>query len=732
MDELAAAAARRRWVQWEEVVVSNDRGRRLVHYYLRGAAAGGGGGGEARELAVVGRERSPRHMSYVVQGRFLRSLAAAGVGGGAPRKWRSRREVVDWLSSLVSGCNYGSSSMSNRFNGNPYDDIEFTDVAASKDVSHTSSVRNNSKEFTWLGPAWLCEKRWKHYRSFCRKGITISVHNFVYILSEEKKRLIAQVEDLYEDTNSTNVVMVRWFDKVDEVGVELPPDVGDREIFFSPGLQDLSVECIDGLAAVLSAQHFEKFQSSPKHSYWQPYICRRQIDEDGVKPFDVTQLQGYWSQEVRFKVTKGASSSDGAQKRKRDAFSETDPQQCVPSAAFGSDSPKNDLEHKTQKQLYPGSRAEVLSQDSGIRGCWFRCSVLKRRGDKIKVRYEDLQDADETGNLEEWVLLTRIAKPDQLGIRIPERPMVRPHHVHSKDPCSFDAGSIVDAWWNGGWWEGIVLQQGNDRRLQVYFPGEKQIADFCEDDLRHSREWAGGKWNSLGERKDITHLLPPTSVHEEGGLLSKPVSQEGNPSSKLESDKRCDDKSLGTKISHDQKHQKRVLADLTNALKFDNLKWRPRKRSRRSGSKRQSDTSSGSGSSSQGDMEESSPCGSFAVLNSAPDEETTLLYGFARFFSGELEADDRSSRAAAKWTAGFYCMTVRMSIDCNGCYQRIRRALLQMQDLDSHLIDRKQQRVSVCGAFVPQDVAIKLRKKTNRRVEILEIKEIDAGDGHRL
>jgi hypothetical protein len=112
MDDAAAA---RRWVQWEEVVVSNDRGRRLVHYYLRGEP--GAGGREERELAVVGRERSPRHMSYAVQGRFLRSLAAAGDGSaapspsrspaaaaeGAPRKWRSRREVVDWLSSLVSG-----------------------------------------------------------------------------------------------------------------------------------------------------------------------------------------------------------------------------------------------------------------------------------------------------------------------------------------------------------------------------------------------------------------------------------------------------------------------------------------------------------------------------------------------------------------------------------------------------------------------------------------------------
>ncbi|KAL6838282.1 hypothetical protein ACP4OV_031881 [Aristida adscensionis] len=58
------------------------------------------------------------------------------------------------------------------------------------------------------------------------------------------------------------------------------------------------------------------------------------------------------------------------------------------------------------------------------------------------------------------------------------------------------------------------------------------------------------------------------------------------------------------------------------------------------------------------------------------------------------------------------------------------------EDLESHLIERKQQRVSVCGAFVPQDVAIKLRKRTNRRVEILEIKEVDApaaagGSGHR-
>lgn len=50
-------------------------------------------------------------------------------------------------------------------------------------------------------------------------------------------------------------------------------------------------------------------------------------------------------------------------------------------------------------------------------------------------------------------------------------------------------------------------------------------------------------------------------------------------------------------------------------------------------------------------------------------------------------------------------------------------ALAWFAELESHLIDRKHGRVSVFGAFSPQDVAIKIRKRTNRRVEILEVRE---------
>lgn len=100
-----------------------------------------------------------------------------------------------------------------------------------------------------------------------------------------------------------------------------------------------------------------------------------------------------------------------------------------------------------------------------------------------------------------------------------------------------------------------------------------------------------------------------------------------------------------------------------------------------------------------------------------------------------------------------YCMVMRINIDCNGCYRKVRRALVSMKgeifmttqicqeliywrfydidlymfffiiELEKHLIEKNQSLVSVFGRFIPQEVAIKIRKQTNRRVEILDIEE---------
>lgn len=75
-------------------------------------------------------------------------------------------------------------------------------------------------------------------------------------------------------------------------------------------------------------------------------------------------------------------------------------------------------------------------------------------------------------------MITRIAKPDQLGIRFLGRPMIRPQHVEESKALCFDAGAIVDAWWHGGWWEGIVLGHGGSGRLKVYFPGNFTSYDY--------------------------------------------------------------------------------------------------------------------------------------------------------------------------------------------------------------------------------------------------------------
>ncbi|RWW22796.1 hypothetical protein GW17_00012984 [Ensete ventricosum] len=300
-------------------------------------------------------------------------------------------------------------------------------------------------------------------------------------MTEENKSLVAYVEDLYEDLRANNMVVVRWFHKADEVGIVLPPDINDREIFFSLCLQDFSVECIDGLASVLSAQHFEQFQNETRHSNWRPYMCRRQIDNDDVKPFDITQLQGYWSQQLlrsmftspvklRLKITRGGSvlsaeKSDvfvGDSRRNHQLHygdiqvAETtimDMQsrgsavsrktgKNVTSTLSGSAMIRKKLfKQKLQRQLYPGCQVEVLSQDSGLRGCWFRCVIIKRHQDRVKVRYQDILDPEDGGNTEEWVSLSRVAAPDELGIHC-ERTIVRPHPPRRGKTYNFDVDSL--------------------------------------------------------------------------------------------------------------------------------------------------------------------------------------------------------------------------------------------------------------------------------------------------
>ncbi|XP_018717437.1 disease resistance protein RUN1-like isoform X2 [Eucalyptus grandis] len=88
--EISAAAPSSGYVGGKEVAVSTDKGRRKVRFYLKRRDGG-------KDLAVVGRGRSSRHMSYRCA---LPRKSAIGLGNHG--RIKSRRQVIDWLYSVIT------------------------------------------------------------------------------------------------------------------------------------------------------------------------------------------------------------------------------------------------------------------------------------------------------------------------------------------------------------------------------------------------------------------------------------------------------------------------------------------------------------------------------------------------------------------------------------------------------------------------------------------------------
>ncbi|XP_047941137.1 uncharacterized protein LOC125188379 isoform X2 [Salvia hispanica] len=482
---------------WEEVLFSTEKGRREVHYYLK--RCGGGG----RDLVVVGKEKSARNMPYHYKIRDNK-LAPSILSGASGVKLRSRREVVDWLESIISDDQPNSSRQFGSSMDRDLDDDVIEDVMKQK-------LGRYKAESMWIGSSWMCRKRRSHYQSFCHNGAVISAQEFVYVLAEEGKRLVAYLDDMYEDIRGNKMVVVRWFHKIDEVGFVLPHDYNDREIFFSLCLQDLSIECIDGLATVLSPEHYEKYISEATNTLLMPFVCSKLFENNDVKPFDITRVKGYWKQEIFRKSKRTVGESVGLKPNKRIRWSK--------ESELYSKSPDNGESGVTSLQVISGTsleckvgvkKVEVLSQDSGIRGCWFRALIIKKHRDKVKIQYRDVKDAvDESKNLEEWILASRIARPDAFGIRLSGRTTVRPTLSSEKGniSCAVTIGTVVDAWRHDGWWEGIVVKKESEDRFNVYFPDEKQEFTFHAGDLRHSNEWFDNTWQNIKQRLDVLSAL---------------------------------------------------------------------------------------------------------------------------------------------------------------------------------------------------------------------------------
>ncbi|CAL0320817.1 unnamed protein product [Lupinus luteus] len=583
---MASLTASFQYMMWEEVLVSSEKRRRVVHYFLKKKDG-------SSDLAVVAKEKNFRHFSYHCA---LSSIASSFTLFNP----KSRRDLVLWLDSLVSDWSA--------------EDVSHAAEAAALKDDQLLKLGHGTKEFLWLGSPWTCRKRRKHYQSFRRNGFKISVYDFVCVLAEDKN-LIAYLEDMYEDSGGNKIAVVRWFYKILDVGIVLPGSFCDREVFFSRYLQDLRIECIDGLATVLNPQHYETFQNDARQTRLEPFICGNQFDNDELKPFDITQLRGYWKQEIirymhtfsDLKSNGSSGQSDDSQEslqhnasvryKKRLRSIKIDCQDVIDIAA---DELQNlchtRIDTKTgmvnsssvtvaSNNFVVGSQVEVLSHDSGIRGCWFRASVIKKHKNKVKVLYQDIQDAvDETKKLEEWILASKISVHDELCLRMYGRTRIRPASPSPKFEIllGFVVGSIVDAWWHDGWWEGIVIHKDLEANYHVYFPGEKLVSVFGLDNLRCSQEWTGNEWVDVRGRPDlVTSILSslktkqdPSKSHDRKSTISSMVDV-------IQSNK--GDNCLDTERDKPRKHE--VVPDLLNDGLLSQLRWKSsRKRKRGNGS----------------------------------------------------------------------------------------------------------------------------------------------------
>lgn len=138
-----------------------------------------------------------------------------------------------------------------------------------------------------------------------------------------------------------------------------------------------------------------------------------------------------------------------------------------------------------------GAEVEVSSNDDGFRGALYEGKVIgavfkkakkgdnnKRKRVELVVEYSTLM-MDEAGKI-----------PLQETVDIVQ---VRPRPPRERRR-RFKYSEEVDAFYNDGWWEGIITGVLEGGRYSVFFRAAREQLEFLESELRLHREWVHGEW----------------------------------------------------------------------------------------------------------------------------------------------------------------------------------------------------------------------------------------------
>ncbi|KAL6964598.1 hypothetical protein U1Q18_035648 [Sarracenia purpurea var. burkii] len=159
------------------------------------------------------------------------------------------------------------------------------------------------------------------------------------------------------------------------------------------------------------------------------------------------------------------------------------------------------------KYFKKGTEVEISSNDEGFRGAWYMGTVIRpasrtSKDNKFLVEYKTLM-ADEVGKkrLRETLDVVQLRPPPP---REPRR--------------SFKFSEEVDAYFNDGWWEGVITEVHEGDRYSVFFRGTREQLEVGSSELRLHREWENGKWVPTleGEEKvSIEDEMKPTKEKAE-------------------------------------------------------------------------------------------------------------------------------------------------------------------------------------------------------------------------
>ncbi|XP_042027896.1 uncharacterized protein LOC121775022 isoform X2 [Salvia splendens] len=431
----------------------------------------------------------------------------------------------------------------------------------------------NDSETVWYGGAWICSKQLKHYKALCTNGTKIPVHSVVWILGGGGKDYLGYVEDMYETLQEEKMVRVRRFLFPEDIQHLMPKLCSDSgEVFITSTKEQLSAKEIDGLASVLAPIDFKKCDEVlPLNLSLKIFTCHREFKSNSVSTFNITELCGYYAQPVLSTLKYFFPEPSDAIENSTQEGDDCSPQNqavitCKSNEILIGDQIVSEVDadlHNVAKDNQAAKRGpanqclkikqamkgpvqdnnpliwpqnqmlsrvneniELLSQDSGMRGCWFRCKILRSSAKLMRVQYCDVTDADEDGNLEELVVAPREAATDRLGMRCAGRLTVRPWPSWYSSDARFEVGEPVDVWQCPGWWEGVVIgfDPSAENTLQVYFPGENILKSVKKRNTRVSKDWVGEKWVDIMANRDILALVtsclnakPKVSLPESSG-----------------------------------------------------------------------------------------------------------------------------------------------------------------------------------------------------------------------